>query len=156
MLKHKPSEALLKNKQNYNIMKLLKYNPREKFNINHRKENKFSSSLKLMAIYKGQLIEIIDLRLYATNVRVYACAWVMCNFKGTKKHQNISNGQGSAFAGGYGYCKSSSACAYALNNAGLEFNKNADGVGMNTVVSQLEAFGAWLGYKNVHVVNSHG
>jgi len=74
--------------------------------------------------------------------------------------------RGCGHAGGYGYCKASSAVAYAFRHAGVSLEREpwrmfdgsecriADiaGSGMETVVEAMEAIARFLGFTRFHVV----
>ena len=85
-----------------------------KFNINHRKENKFFCGYKVLNFgeknFNGDFVESIDIRFYYTKSTCYCCLWINAgeiNLKGTGR------------AGGYVYDEKSSAFEEAINNAGI-------------------------------------
>jgi hypothetical protein len=74
------------------------------------------SSWHIIAAYKGELCEAVTVRCYMGRSReasvMYASVWIRCT-DGT-----WHSGRGSA--GGYGYCKQSSAIGKAFVNAGVD------------------------------------
>lgn len=114
----------------------------------HRKENNFVHSFKLMAIYKNELVEIADLRTYATNAMHYACLWIHSS-------KNSFYSSGSASAGGYGYHRESQACFEAFESAGVKFNESWGGSGDSSINKALNLLGRKLGYRKIYVIKSH-
>ena len=102
-------------------------------NGNHRKEKGFIGSIHGIAVVDGKAMSACELRLYATSSRVYACFWV---------HAGDVFGNGSGFAGGYGYCKKSAAAAAAIRAAGIELSEDVSGRGMGTVKEAIKAITA--------------
>lgn len=111
--------------------------PKKPFNINHRKE-KFAHY-----IFKGYIIirkndgtikhyDIVDLRTYVTRSgKHYVCLWLL-NYSGM-----LSS---SASAGGYGYCKSSTAAEMAFYNAGIDFDQPWGGTGVDSIEDAIMAY----------------
>jgi hypothetical protein len=136
-------------------MKKLKFTPKEGIQASkHRKENHFLYSYKLVAVYKGGLVEIADLRIYGTNAMNYACFWFLGN-RGTEKHQKTARASGSGSAGGYGYHRPSAAADEAFRSAGLSLGVDISGRGDSALESALLSLGAFLGYKKCHVLKAH-
>ena len=114
----------------------------------HRKESSFYNSYKLIAIYKGELVEVADLRNYATSATNYACLWIH-----SKKNNFYTSGSGSA--GGYGYHRESQASFEAFQSAGIEFNEFWGGSGDSSINRALNLLGKKLGYRKLYVIKSH-
>lgn len=102
-------------------------------NENHRKEKNFIGSIHGIAVVDGKAIGACELRLYATSSRVYACFWVYAG--------NVF-GNGSGFAGGYGYCKKSAAAAAAIRAAGITLSEDISGRGTGAVKEAIKAITA--------------
>jgi hypothetical protein len=97
-------------------------------------------------VYKPQngsrpVSEIVDLRIWGPASKngstVYASVWV---------HGNEYHLGGHGKAGGYGYCKASSAADCAIRDAGIELEHRIDGVGLEAVERAVYAIGVALGY----------
>lgn len=101
--------------------------------VNHRKEKGFIGSVHGIAVVDGKAMSACELRLYATPSRIYACFWV---------HSGNAYGNGSGFAGGYGYCKKSAAVAAAIRAAGIELSEDVSGRGMGAVKEAIKAITA--------------
>lgn len=99
-------------------------------NVNHRKEKGFIGSIHGIAVVDGKAIDTCELRLYTTPSRIYACFWV---------YAGNAYGNGSGFAGGYGYCKKSAAAAAAIKSAGIELSEDVSGCGMGVVKEAIKA-----------------
>lgn len=130
-------------------MKTLNIKPQDNINARaHRKENNFQNSYKLTAIYKGELVEIADLRTYGTNAKNYACFWLH-----DTKTQTYASGSGSA--GGYGYHRPSAAASEALEKAGVELSSSISGRGDSAIKEALLSIGKKLGYKKLYLIEGH-
>lgn len=97
---------------------------------NHRKEKGFIGSIHGIAVVDGKAIDTCELRLYATSSRSYSCFWI---------YAKSVSGNGSGYAGGYGYCKKSAAAAAAIKSAGIELSEDIAGRGMATVKEAVKA-----------------
>lgn len=117
-----------------------------KFNPNFRKDNGFSGSFELLAVYKGQLVEIGSLRTYSPGTVSYACLWIY-----DRKTDTHVSGTGNA--GGYGYHKRSAAADEAIDNAGIVLSRRIDGAGDNAIKNALHAIGKALGYRKTYVID---
>lgn len=107
------------------------------FNSKHRKE-KFAHY-----IFKGYIIvresdgvikhyDIVDLRTYITpSGKHYVCLWAATHW------EMLSS---SASAGGYGYCKASTAAEMAFYNAGINFDKPWGGTGVDSIEEAIMAY----------------
>ena len=95
----------------------------------HRKENGFYQQYSLVDI--GRKKEIMVVRFYATNTRVYCCIWGLHDLQFS----------GSGYAGGYGYHKPSAAMQSALDSAGVVMERSIDGVGDSAIEGVLNSFG---------------
>lgn len=98
----------------------------------HRKENKFYRSYKVGYTAKDhngalQFIRVLDVCVYWTESTCYACVWYMYNGVHTSA---------SAKAGGYGYCKESSAVNSALHEIVSGFN-SFGGHGLTSIAPAL-------------------
>lgn len=118
-------------------------NPKDGLKVSHKKENNFRRQISGLVIEDGRLKEIVCIRVYETNSRVYACAWV-----------NGIGASGSGFAGGYGYHMGSAAAVAALNAAGITFDEGIAGVGYEAIEEAVKAIGSALGF-NLFVHTAH-
>jgi hypothetical protein len=131
-------------------MKTLQITPKDGINARaHRKENNFLESYKLVAIYKSELVEIADLRIYGTNAKNYSCLWVH-----DKKNNIYCSGSGSA--GGYGYHRPSAASSEAFQTAGIELSESISGRGDRAQEEALLSLAKKLGYRKTYVIKGHG
>lgn len=135
---------------------------------NYKGEKPLWHSLKLLAVearspdweprgnYDNQapIVELAELCIWgpksANGARVCASIWI---------HSEKLYCSGYAYAGGYGYCKSSHAAYHAMVSAGLGFERDGktwyfDGAGMSEVETALFALGESLGFdrSNLYVV----
>jgi hypothetical protein len=117
----------------------------------NRKEHHFTNSYKVVSVIDGKLIEIVDLRIYCTTSRVYACVWVHDKQSGTYR-------SGGGHAGGYGYDKESAAVWEALNDMGIDF-RGLNGVGSGAIEEGLLTLASdILGYEygDLFIVKAYG
>lgn len=104
-------------------MKVKKYVKRQDgINIKDRREDNYQESLLGVVVDDGKLKVVVDLRIYGTKSKNYACVWVHDN-----KHDIHCSGSGSA--GGYGYHRPSAAASEAFAKAGIEFDSELSGRG---------------------------
>lgn len=129
-------------------MKVTSITPTDGIKISHRKEKYFEKQLTLVAIYKGDLIELATLRIYHTSVMAYACIWVH-----DKVHNIYCTGSGSA--GGGGYHKASASMEGALYKAGIRLSESISGRGNELMEESLIALGKKLGFKKVYTLSAH-
>lgn len=111
-------------------------NPKDGFKQSHRKENNFKRQISGFTIEDGRLKEVVCLRIYETNSRVYACVWI-----------SGIGASGSGYAGGCGYHMGSAAAAAALNDAGITFDEGISALGYEAVEEAVKAIGEALGFQ---------
>lgn len=133
------------------------FNPNNKtsFNTSHRKEGSAKKFQSYQIIdmdchpygddYR-RVNSVIDLRIYHTPRRVYACIWV-------KVDGNLI--MGSGYAGGCGYHRESGAAQEAITNAGFTLDTDICGVGDNAICKALLAIAECNGVKNPALVESY-
>jgi hypothetical protein len=117
-----------------------------KINIKHRRENGFHKSIIVCGIVDGEIRELIDCRFYWPGTVCYCCLWTHFG--------NWNNGSG--YAGGYGYCKLSSAAGEAIRNAGYVLEHSIDGVGEEAIKEALLAIAKNYGYTDLKCIVAHG
>lgn len=114
-------------------MKAQLFNLKSDFNTNHRKERYFYKELTAFTVLDGEIKTVATIRYYATDARHYAACWV---------HHYNGWGQGTGYAGGWGYCRESAAAAEALQAAGVKLSQDINGRGQSAVIEALEAIAA--------------
>ena len=103
------------------------------FNVNHRKDNHFSEQYTAFYIDEDLgMREIVTIRTYTTDSRVYACCWI-------EYDPDQIYLAGSGYAGGYGYHRASAAAEEALNNAGIQLSEHINGRGSIAISNAVEA-----------------
>lgn len=112
-----------------NFEAIKSFEQKDNLNPKHRKDNYFHRQLEAIDT-EGKTI--LTLRTYFTDRRVYACLWVRVSLN------NWDTANGSGWAGGYGYCKESTACEEALMSAGIELQESVSGKGMGRVEQAIE------------------
>lgn len=141
-------------KSNNKAMKAT-FNPnfKTKFNGSCRKEGKtyFESFNVLVPSKYGENNSnaVIELRMYGTGNRNYACLWV---------HDSSNSGistSGTGWAGGYGYHRPSAAAEAAIINAGFTLSKSISGVGDSAIEEAIKTIAKALGYKKFLFFKAH-
>jgi hypothetical protein len=114
----------------------------------HRRENNFMYGYKIIFTDKGRLFEPVDLRIYGTNARNYACIWIA----GKGRY-----GSGSAWAGEYGYHRPSAAAEKAIKSAGIKLSQPIDGAGNEAIESAIMAIAkAIYPRRKMYLIRVHG
>ena len=134
-------------------MKVKNFKPANGLKISHRKENHFTRSISV--IYLGpvqydQQRELINLRIYETQNKSYACFWLHDKIK----HIEAS---GSGAAGGCGYHMGSEAAEQAYRAAGFNLDELTGGRGWESIEEALKAIAMHLGHaeKYLYIYTSH-
>lgn len=140
--------------------------------INLDGEKERVSSYKLVAIHKGEIVELVDCRVWMAKGRnaskVYASIWI--HGKHARTGESIYH-TGKGDASGWGYHKESAAIGAAITSAGVtlwgdnyhlqlakpareDFKKRAyiDGCGDSSVQAALQAIGIAMGYRKTRIV----
>ena len=94
----------------------------------------------------GEAHSVVTLRLYWPASTCYACLWV---------NSDPVHTQGSGKAGGYGYCKASSAAGQAIRNAGFTLDREIDGAGLEALREAMKAIAAELGHPEALLHEAH-
>lgn len=111
----------------------------------NRKEDHFKMQYTLV---NTELKDVVQVRIYRTKSRSYACIWVQ-----DSKHSTHVSGGG--YAGGYGYHKDSASVASAIENAGIKLDCDISGRGDSMIESAIKAIGKALGYRKFEVLTAH-
>lgn len=109
----------------------------------HRKENHFQEEI---TVFDGKK-EVVNLRIYGTGARNYACVWV-------KSPAHVVNGSG--WAGGYGYHRPSAAAEEAFRAAGFTFDEHFGGCGESAMQDAAIAVAKAAGAVDPWIHISHG
>lgn len=120
----------------------------------NRKEKNFTSSILAVVEDKRGGFEpfrvAVEARFYRTDTRCYCCLWV----SGTEKGVCVSGG---ACAGGYGYCKESTAFEKACDDAGIELSEPVAGRGRYLVRDAMRAIcKAATGRRKISIITTNG
>jgi len=138
-----------------NSAKILINRGEGKFNANHRKENRFSG--EYVAINPENGSPVLTLRIYWTDSRCYAAAWL--NVRSVKGARGpLAEGvymSGTGYAGGYGYCKESAAAAAALEAANIELSEPISGRGIQAIQDAVAAVAIAAGVEKPIIHKSH-
>ena len=132
-------------------MKATFTNRAEKFTLSHRRENTGLYHQYTGVVFDGTKIhESVIVRLYHTDSRAYACVWVY----GQQGRDEHFNRHGSDYAGGYGYHKASAAVGGAIQNCGIDLDKEIEGRGDSAICESIKAIMAEIWAGNDTAINT--
>lgn len=94
-----------------------------------------------------EIDRLIDLKIYSTSSRAYACIWV-------RDEHKVCAQKGSGYAGGYGYHRPSAAVQNAIQNAGFRLSYDIAGSGDSAIFEAVLAVARAMGYTNCGVVRA--
>lgn len=120
-----------------------------KFSRSHRKENSLHKEFALVipsSYRSNEARAIATLRIYWPGTVCYACLWINADPVHTS---------GSGSAGGYGYCKMSSAAGGAIRNAGFQLDRSINGAGESAVCEAMHALAECLGHPEALLHIAH-
>lgn len=131
------------------MQKVLKFDAHNGINAKaHRKEDRLDKQWSLIRLDDGH--ELATVRTYWPGSTCYACVWI----HGGEAHGYAN---GSAKAGGGGYCKRSASVYWAMRAAGLTFAEHFDGCGEQAIERALESLAQYFGIRSRFViVRAHG
>lgn len=109
-----------------------------------REEKHFYTGYKVVCISEGEMVELVDARLGATNNCHYASVWLNVHYCNNNYYNNCGSARGAGKAGGYGYHKASAALDSALRRAGMKFNIGCSGMGESAMRDCLMTAGEYL------------
>jgi hypothetical protein len=113
------------------------------------RDKEIVSSYHAIVVKNNKPIEIIKCQVYmgrsSQSSTVYANIWIHSR----EKNYYVS---GYGNAGGYGYCKESTAIAEAIERTGIKLSKGIGGVGESAIREALTAIVRALGYKGQIII----
>ncbi len=128
-------------------MKLISIERKESFGDFNKKEK--VEVRELIGFKDGEFKSLVTVRWYmgrtSSSLTVYCQAW----FYHIDQERPSFSGHGQA--GGGGYCKLSTAYYLAAKKAGLEFDEDIAGFGMDAVDDSLVAYGEAMGFDNLYI-----
>lgn len=126
--------------------KVISFVPSQDMNISYRErqEKHFYNGYKVVTIVNGEMVELVDARLGATNNCHYASVWLNVHYCDNNYYNNCGSARGTGKAGGYGYHRASAALDSALRRAGMRFSVGCSGMGESAMRDCLLAAGEYL------------
>ncbi len=109
-----------------------------------REEKHFYNGYKVVTIVNGEMVELVDARLGATDNCHYASVWLNVRYCDNNYYNNYGSARGAGKAGGWGYHKASAALESALRRAGMRFSIGCNGMGESAMRECLLAAGEYL------------
>ena len=109
-----------------------------------REEKHFYAGYKVVCISEGEMVELIDARLGATDSCNYAVVWLDCFYSNENFACENGRAYGAGKAGGCGYHRASAALESAFSRAGMRFSIGCSGMGESMMQDCLLAAGEYL------------
>lgn len=109
-----------------------------------REEKYFYKGYKVVCISEGEMVELVDARLGATENCHYASIWLECFYSNEEFACENGRAYGGGKAGGCGYHKASAALESAFTQAGMRFTVGCACMGESMMRDCLLAAGEYL------------
>lgn len=109
-----------------------------------RQAKHFYNGYKVVTIVNGEMVELVDARLGATDNCHYASVWLNVRYYDNNYYNNYGSARGAGKAGGWGYHRASAALESALRRAGMSFSVGCNGMGESAMRECLLAAGEYL------------
>ena len=140
--------------------KVIAFNPSQDMPSSYRERQVkyFYNGYKVVTIVNGEMVELVDARLGATNNCHYASVWLNMRYYDNDYYNACGFAYGAGKAGGYGYRRASAALDSALRRAGMRFSVGCSYLGKSAMRDCLLAAGEYLkpdGAK-VYLVECYG
>lgn len=126
--------------------KVISFNPAQDMPSNYRKRQAkhFYNGYKVVTIVNGEMVDLVDARLGATDSCHYASVWLNVRYYDNNYYNTCGSARGSGKAGGYGYHRASAALDSALRHAGMRFSVGCSCLGESAMHDCLLAAGEYL------------
>lgn len=109
-----------------------------------REEKHFYNGYKVVTIVNGEMVELVDARLGATDNCHYASVWLNVRYCDNNYYNNYGSARGAGKAGGWGYHRESAALESAFRRAGMKFDIGCGGQGETMMRDCLMCAGEYL------------
>ena len=109
-----------------------------------REEKHFYTGYKVVCISEGEMVELVDARLGATDSCHYAVVWLDCFYSNENFACENGRAYGAGKAGGYGYHRASAALESAFSRAGMRFSVGCSCLGESAMRDCLMCAGEYL------------
>lgn len=140
--------------------KVIAFNPAQDMpsSYRERQEKHFYNGYKVVTIVNGEMVELVDARLGATNSCHYASVWLNMRYYDNDYYNTCGSARGAGKAGGYGYHRASAALDSALCRAGMRFSVGCSGMGESAMRDCLMCAGEYLKLEGakVYLVECYG
>lgn len=109
-----------------------------------RQAKHFYNGYKVVTIVNGEMVNLVDARLGATDNCHYASVWLNMRYYDNDYYNIYGCAYGAGKAGGYGYHRASAALESALHRAGVRFSIGCSGMGESAMRDCLMTAGEYL------------
>lgn len=123
-----------------------------------RQAKYFYNGYKVVTVVNGEMVELVDARLGATESCHYASVWLNVRYCDNEYHNKYGFARGTGKAGGCGYHRASAALESAFARAGMRFSAGCSCMGESAMRDCLMCAGEYLkpeGAK-VYLVECYG
>lgn len=140
--------------------KVISFNPSQDMPASYRERQAkhFYNGYKVVTIVNGEMVELVDARLGATNSCHYASVWLNTRYYNHDYYNTCGSARGSGKAGGYGYHRASAALESAFRRAGMRFEDGCSCKGESAMRDCLMCAGEYLNPEGakVYLVECYG
>lgn len=140
--------------------KVISFVPAQDMPARYRERQKkhFYNGYKVVTIVNGEMVELVDARLGATDSCHYASVWLNVRYYDNNYYNTCGSARGAGKAGGYGYHRASAALDSALRRAGMKFNIGCSCLGESAMRDCLLAAGEYLKHDGakIYLVECYG
>ena len=140
--------------------KVIAFNPAQDMPASYRERQAkhFYNGYKIVTIVNGEMVELVDARLGATDSFHYASIWLNVRYYDNDYYNTCGSARGAGKAGGWGYHRASAALDSAFRRAGMKFNIGCSGMGESAMRNCLLAAGEYLKPANakIYLVKCYG
>lgn len=109
-----------------------------------RQAKHFYNGYKVVTVVNGEMVELVDARLGATENCHYASVWLNVRYYDNNYYNTCGSARGAGKAGGYGYHRASAALESAFARAGMRFSVGCSCMGESAMRDCLFAAGEYL------------
>lgn len=126
--------------------KVVSFVPAQDMPASYRERQKkhFYNGYKVVTIVNGEMVELVDARLGATDSCHYVSIWLNTRYCDNDYYNTCGFARGAGKAGGYGYHRASAALESAFSRAGMRFEDGCSCKGKSAMRECLLAAGEYL------------
>lgn len=126
--------------------KVISFNPAQNMPASYRERQAkhFYNGYKVVTIVNNEMVELVDVRLGATDNCHYASVWLNVRYYDNNYYNTCGSARGTGKAGGYGYHRASAVLESAFSRAGMRFEDGCSCKGESAMRDCLMCAGEYL------------